>query len=161
MSVYSPGPISDSEQLSRYVFSPMHVDKKGNIKSSVFSHVSHRGCSVQRESIAEDQEMIAFVESFLSKRDDYKWLGVLVANVADLRSLKVGETGNRSVCAYDTAEKTNPAHAELFQSQYVVEEADEPELRTKLFQAFGRGVLIAPNQYRESRVLDVVTSASN
>lgn len=152
MSEHSPHPVANSEILARFIFSPMHIDKKGKLKPSVFSHVHSKGCSIQRDSVAKTDEMVAFVKQFLGSRHDFVWIGVLSGQCHNIRSIKVGETDNRSVCAYDTANPENTAHGELCQTQYVIEEADPGELRHDLFEAFGKGVVIQPHQYREGIV---------
>jgi len=152
MSEYSPTPIRDTERLTRFVFSPIHIGKSGKVKSSVFSHVTEKGCSIQRDSIATNDEMVAFVTSFLAGKEDRSWVGVLSAKTGTIRSLKVGETAHRAICAYDTGNENNPAHGELCQSQYVIEEADRNELRANLFFSFGEGAIIAPKQYRNADI---------
>lgn len=153
MSKHSPCTVLASEQLARFVFSPMHVNKKtGQIKPSIFSHVHEKGCSIQRDSVAGTNEIGKFVTSFLSERSDRAWVGVLTGPCQNVRAIKVAETDDRGVCVYDTAEPRNPAHAEMCQTQYVVDEADRVELRKKLFEAFGGGVVIEPLQYRAGAV---------
>lgn len=153
MSEYSPGTISMSERLARFVFSPMHVDRKtGNIKPSIFSHVHTKGCSIQRDSVAQPDEIDAFITKFLSAADNRIWVGVLLGQCKSVRNIKAAESDQRAVCVYDTAEKSNPAHGELCQTQYVVEEADRLELRRWLFAAFGDGIVVQPAQYRDGAV---------
>lgn len=62
-----------------------------------------------------------------------------------------GSTANRSVCVFDTAERTNPAHAELFQTQYVIDEADQLELRRGLIASFSD--CFTPSDFRSGAVL--------
>lgn len=152
MSEYSPGVVGDSEQLALFVFLPMHhVDKNGRAKPNIFSHVHNRGRSIQRDSIAPDQEMISFSSTFLGAREDYVWKGVLLGMCGDVRRIKIDDSGKRSVCVYDTANPENISHAELCQTQYI-SEADGPELRGELFTAFGSGVIHTPSQYRQGKV---------
>lgn len=154
MSKHSPGTVVGSEQLARFVFSPMHVRKRsGDIMPSIFSHTRSRGCSIQRDSVAGTDEIVAFVKSFLKKKNDRTWIGVLSCPCQNVRDIKVAESDERAFCVYDTAELGNPAHAEVCQTQYVIEEADGPELRKKLFEAFGDGIVIKPLQYRSGAVL--------
>lgn len=134
-SCYSPYPVSSSETIFRFVFHPTHFNRKGDLKDSLFSHVFNRGCSIQRD-LATSDEIAAFVRGFLDANPKCMWKGVVTAKCAEVRGITINDGGNRSVCVYDTGEKKNPAHAELFKSQFVVEEADGPELRVKLFKAF-------------------------
>lgn len=151
MSQYSSGVVDSNETLARFVFSPMHLDKKGKIKSSIFSHVSNAGCSIQRDTIATSEELINFAKNFLDGDVNRSWEGVLLAKCSDVKEIKSGNANNRAVCIYDTASENNPSHGEMAQSQYI-EEADELELRYNLFQAFGKGIPVNPCQYREGTI---------
>ena len=152
MSKHSPCIVGNEEILARFVFSPMHVDRKGNIKPSIFSHVHSKGCSIQRDSIAKTDEIVAFVNSFLTIKDDRAWIGVLLGVCQNARGIRSGDSDNRAVCVFDTAERHNTAHGEMCQTHYVVEEADKVELRRNLFAVFNEGVVIRPPVYREGAV---------
>lgn len=151
MSEHSPDVVGDSERLALFVFHPMNLDKKGQVKPSIFSHVHNKGRSIQRDSIASDQELISFSNAFLEAGKDRVWKGVLLGMCGDVRGIKVDDSGKRSVCVYDTANPGNISHAELCQTQYI-SEADGPELRGELFAAFGSGVIHTPNQFRHGTV---------
>lgn len=130
----------------------MHVHKKtGEILPSVFSHALTVGCSIQRDSIATHNELVKFVTDFLSSDSKRIWKGVLTTECSRLRDLTIDNTQNRSICVYDTAERSNPAHGEFSKTQHI-EEADHAELRHQLFTAFGDGKPISPNNYRDSAV---------
>lgn len=148
MSAHSPGVVDTSEVLARFVFSPIQIDRKGKVKPNSFSHVHSKGCSIQRDSAVNDTEILALVENILSEKDDRAWKGVVLGKCSDIRIITVEDTDYRAVCVYDTAEPENPAHAELCQTQYVIDEADQAELRHNLFVAFGNGAITAPPQYR-------------
>jgi hypothetical protein len=151
-SKYSPHAVEDSEALARFIFSPMHVNKKtGELKPSVFSHVSSNGCSIQRESIAIDDELLTFAKNFLAK-EDRAWLGVLLGKCDDVRGIHAGKENRRAVCVYDTANSQNQAHGELCQTKYVMDDADAIELRHDLFEAFGKNGVLQPEEYRGGRV---------
>lgn len=130
----------------------MHVGKTEALKPSIFSHVYLKGCSIQRHDIATTLELVSFASKFLDDNKNQAWKGVLLAKCDDLRNIKVGGTSKRSVCAYDTAEKENPAHGEIGQTQYIIEEADKNELRHDLITAFGNGNIIQPILYRSGTV---------
>lgn len=151
MSNFSPGIINDSEELTRFIFSPMHVTKKGKVKPSLFSHVDNKGCSIQRNSVAEDNEIIGFLKSFLSSDIRYQWLGVVTGNCEKVRKINIDDNNNQLICVYDTAEENNPAHGEMCQSNYLIEDADRLELRAELlFKVFGES--ISPENYRDRAV---------
>ena len=132
----------------------MLVDKKGNVKPNGFSHVHSKGCSVQRDSVAKNDELLVFVKEFLSNKNDRSWRGVLFGQCHDMRNIMANKADRRAVCVYDTANPENPAHGELCQTLYVIDEADEVELRANLFVAFGNGALISPLQYRDGAIWD-------
>jgi len=157
MSKHSPNVVGNNEALARFVFSPIHVDKKGRIKASIFSHVFNVGCSIQRDDIAKPEELVNFAKEFLAD-DKMTWEGVLLANCNDLKSIKANSINSRAVCVYDTASATNPAHGEISQSQYIIEEADVVELRSELFKAFGGGQPILPNDYRQGTIWEQLPS---
>jgi len=156
MSVYSPGVVDSSEKLTRFLFSPLIVDKKGQVKPNAFAHVKTNGCSIQRESLAENQEMHAFLDGFLRKNTKAVWMGVLIADCAKIRSIVIGNEKKRALCVYDTAEQSNPAHAEICQTEHLKFEADELELRHALFEAFGNKQILPPSQYREAELMEML-----
>lgn len=153
-SSFSPGIVQDSEQLTRFVFSPIHLDRKGKtIKPSVFSHIFSKGCSIQRETIVSNSELVDFVASYLNANPAHSWYGTLTASCEGLRRIQLNGQAKRVLCVYDMAEEHNPAHAEIHQSQYVIEEADMPELRREIFKLFNEGVHTQPRDYRGGLVL--------
>lgn len=148
MSEYSPSVVGDSEQLALFIFLPIfQIGKNGKAKSNTFSHVHKKGRSIQRDSVATSSELDQFARDFLDADERRIWKGVLLAKCADVRNIKTDDLLNRAVCVYDTAERKNPAHGEMAQTQHI-DEADEIELRNKLLEVFGRGDFIAPSQYR-------------
>ena len=153
MSQYSPGPVASSEILARFVFAPVHVRRNGNLKPSIFSHVSNKGCSIQRESMAGTGEMVGFVEGFLGKNETASWVGLITGKCEDVRQIRFDGSMKSVVCVYDTGNVGNPAHGELCQTHYVIEEADRIELRGKLLRTFNDGRLIGPAAYREGEIL--------
>jgi hypothetical protein len=157
MSIHSPSVVADSEKLGRFVFSPFQVDKKGRLNSGAFSHVHQKGCSIQRESIACNDEMLLFIRGLLEGRDDLAWKGLLVADSSAVRKILTQNATRRAVCVYDTAEQENPSHAELCQSQHVLDKDDELELRHDLLMAFGDKVIISPTQYRGGEIWNGLT----
>lgn len=153
MSRYSPNVVKDDEVLARFVFSPIHVNKKnGKIKPSIFSHVFTVGCSIQRDSIATPEELVHFSKNFLEGSEERSWEGVLLASCKSLRDVKINSGKNRAFCIYDTANSHNPAHGEVSQSQYVIEEADGIELRHDLFTVFNNGEPVLPHNYRNGSI---------
>lgn len=157
MSAHSPDVVDDSEKLARFVFSPYQVDKKGKLKPSAFSHVYDKGCSIQRETIAENDEILLFINQFLEKREDHVWKGLLVAESSAVRKILIKNTSRRAACVYDTAEKENPSHGEICQTQHVIEDDEKVELRHDLLMAFGNEEIIPPAQYRKGIVWNALS----
>jgi hypothetical protein len=129
------------------VFSPMHVDRKGNVKPNLVEHAFSKGCSIQRGHWANDEELFAFIRDFLEGKDDRAWLGVATGVCADVRRIQVPDSAERAFCVYDTALKANPAHGEIGKARPFRDE-DRLELRKLLMDGFGAGNLIPPSQYR-------------
>lgn len=152
MSVYSPGVVGDSEKLARFVFSPYQVGKNGKLNPGAFSHVYEKGCSIQRDTIAGNDEILLFINRFLGKRDDHVWKGLLMADGSAVRNILTKSFTRRAVCVYDTAKNENPSHGEICQTQHVLDEDDKVELRHDLLMAFGNKVIIPPAQYRDGMV---------
>lgn len=151
MSRYSPSVVDNSEYISLFVFLPIHKTKNGNALPSIFSHVHLKGRSVQRDNIATETELVDFTHNFLKADIKRVWEGVLLAKCDDIRNIKLDQTLNRSVCIYDTALESNPAHGEIGQTQHI-EEADQNELRHQLLVAFGNGNIIKPNNYWQGSI---------
>ena len=152
MSTHSPCVVENSEMLARFIFSPLHFNKKGEFKPNAFSHVHQKGCSIQRDSVAEENEISEFIKRLLLSQDNFVWKGLLLAECHTVRSILTNNSTKRAVCVYDTAEKDNPAHAEICQTNYILEEDDEAELRHNLFFAFGNREILSPLQYRNGMI---------
>ena len=157
-SKFSPGVVKNDEMLSLFVFLPIHTNRKGVVKSSLFDHVNTRGRSVQRDSIASVSEINLFVQDFLKAKDDRVWLGVVSAECVKVRHIAIEEKSARAVCVFDTAERGNPAHAELCRSR-VIDEADKAELRSELWKAFNGGKVTKPIEYRNGEVWATLPNA--
>lgn len=126
--------------------------KSGGLKPSLFTHVETSGCSVQREHLATNAELSPWVQTFLLNQDKLSWFGTVSALSSDIRAVSVNQSANRAFAVYDTAERNNPAHAEVFQTQYVVDEADRIELRAEIMKVFGGGNITKPTHYRSGAV---------
>ena len=151
MSEFSSGPIESTENLARFVFSPLHLTKKGEIKPSLFSHVFNKGCSIQRDSIATNGELGVFIENFLAKDTKFKWEGAVIGKSEDLKKLLIESSKTRALCLYDTAEKVNISHGEIHKASDM-DEADEVELRHDLLKVFKSDLKFSPSSYRDGNL---------
>jgi hypothetical protein len=140
----------------------MFVNKSGGIKTNFFAHVLNVGCSVQRENVATDDQLIVLasdaIARAISRDPKSSWYGVLLAKTEDLRKISIGSNNERTVCIYDTALKLNPAHAEISISRNL-EEDDIVELRHELSKAFSSSKVVSPNLYRNGRILNGLPAA--
>lgn len=157
MSKNSPGTVSSAETLARFIFSPIHVHKKtGAILPSLFSYAERQGCSVQRDARADTEELAAFTSTFLKSNAKARWIGVVLAKCDDIRAIRLDGGSARTTCVYDTAEESNPAHAEICWTAQALEEGDAGELRKKLLDAFKTSSPISPSAYRNGAVLSKI-----
>ena len=151
MSFDSPHPITDDERIARFVFIENHLrrDKK-SVKPNFFSHTDSKGCSIQRESIGEDVELVTFVKKYKEKNPKNNWFGVVTAKCQEIRGI-LTDQGKRAYCVYDTGYKFNPSHGEICKTHHI-EEADKAELRRHLMKVFHDGLVIEPDKYREGKI---------
>ena len=75
-------------------------------------------------------------------------MGTLESSCKSIREIQLRDKAIRVLAVYDTAENGNPAHAEIFQTEHVVDEIDRPELRFEMLKSFSNGVLTEPGAYR-------------
>ncbi len=153
MSRYSPGTVKDDEEIAFFLFHPQQIRKNGGLRPDVFSYVFTQGRSIQRETIATDDELSDFVRNFLRGKSGRKWHGVLLAEAARLREIKLQGIDSRAICIYDTAERTNPSHAEVCAGLTIEDNGDGPELRRLLHLAFDADNPISRAEYRDGNVL--------
>lgn len=155
MSYDSPHPINNNEGITRFVFIENHLrrDKK-SVKPNFFSHTDSRGCSIQRESIAEDSELVTFVKRYREKNPDNNWFGVVTGRCQEIRGI-LTDQGERGYCVYDTGYKLNPSHGEICKTHHI-EEADKAELRKHLMEVFHDGLVVKPDKYRDGRIFSQI-----
>lgn len=151
MSRHSPGTVRDEELVERFVFSPMHVNKKtGKPMPNLFSHAEKKGCSIQRARASND-EIQNFATGFL-ENPKHAWLGVVSARCGEVRTMRLDGHVDQIACIYDTAEETNPSHAEICWTRGAVDAGDANELRKKLMDLFQADRPIASQTYRSGAV---------
>lgn len=150
VSPHSPGPIQDNELIARFAFVPVHFTNSGKIKPSLFSHVFKEGCSIQRNSIAKNEELSNWLTDLLEKNSHFVWKGVVIASSSAIRNVCLeSKKQSRSLCLYDTANNCNSSHGEIFIANPAIEEADKLEIKAELMRCFDSTNLISPDQYKE------------
>ena len=155
MSYDSSHPINDNERITRFVFIESHLRKdKKSIKPSFFSQVDTKGCSIQRESVVNDDELVTFVKGFREKNPRRNWLGVVTGGCHEIRSI-LTDQDKRACCIYDTGYKFNPSHGEICKTHHI-EEADKGELRSQLMKIFNNGLIIEPHRYRDGKIVSQI-----
>lgn len=102
---------------------------------------------MQRADIASANELALWLKTYLESNAAHRWMGTLNCDLAAIKELTLNESAHRAVGVYDTAEFENPAHAEIFKTEYVIEEADALEVKRGLLKKFNNGVLTTPTQY--------------
>lgn len=129
VSEFSPGTVAGDEFLHRFVFSPVHIDSNGVLKTAFFSDCATFGLSCQRSGVAEpDAEThqigTAMIEEFNARRQPEKpersYLGVVSAKCDDVRMMRSSDPAapayDRPMMAvYDTGLPDNPRHVDVFQ----------------------------------------------
>ena len=156
MSKNSPHPVNDNERITRFVFIENHLSRdKKSVKPNFFSHTESKGCSIQRESIIEGNELVTFVKKYREKNPKSNWYGVVTGSCQEIRRILTNQD-KRAYCVYDTGYKINPAHGEICKTHHIIEEADRLELRSRLRKIFSNGSIIHPNEYREGIVLSQI-----
>lgn len=127
----SPGIVRGEEYLHRFVFSPVHVNPDGSLKTSFFSDCSTFGLSCQRSgSVIPDAETHllgdTMIQNFNAGRQPEKpersYLGVVTANCDDVRMLRSTDPSvppyeKPMMAIYDTALPDNAKHVDVFQLQ--------------------------------------------
>ena len=155
MSYASPHPINDNERITRFVFIENHLrNNKKSVRPTFFSHIETKGCSIQRESIVDDHELVTFVNGFRGKNPGCNWLGVVTGSCDEIRSI-LTDQDKRACCVYDTGNDLNPAHGEICKTQHI-KEADKAELRRYLMKVFNDGLVIEPDNYRDGKIFSQI-----
>lgn len=153
MSHHSAGPVAADEQIARFFYYPMQINKNNRVIAGAFSHALSKGCSVQRETKASDAELSEHVTSFLNGGDDRKWCAVVIGNAQVIRNLEMEGFDGRLMCVYDPGEPTNPAHAEICATRIFEDDGSANEFRRVLGIAFNADRPLSPASYRGGEVM--------
>lgn len=129
VSEHSPGVVAGDEFLHRFVFSPIHIDANGVLKTAFFADCATFGLSCQRSEVeAPDAEThqigTSMIETFnaarLPEKPERSYLGVVTAKCDDIRMLRSNDADAPTydqpmMAVYDTSLADNIRHADVFQ----------------------------------------------
>jgi hypothetical protein len=78
-----------------------------------------------------------------------------------VRAIRLDGKEYKTACVYDTAEVSNPAHAEIGLTRHALEEANQAEMRRQLMLAFNCNSPLSPESYRNGEVLNHIAGESS
>lgn len=141
VSEHSPGPVADSEALTRIIFHPIHVHPTTGLPvSTAFSDAWSSDLSTFRDPAAADHELALAISEMqatgLKKSGPRTVAAFATAEVAVLRAEILPKSGARSFRVYDTAEEVKPHHASVFLTPSARGELSEKSTRKRLFELF-------------------------
>jgi hypothetical protein len=108
--------------------------------------------SLHRDSIASIESLNDWLVERMDEQPEWSWESLISTSCNHIRSITRDESGRRAFCVYDSAEKTNVAHAEIFACCEISIE-DRGELRKQLFDAFNANSPTHPVKYREGKLV--------
>lgn len=134
------GLIGVGEYIIRFVTSPNHFNKKGELKIGVLppTHLAKgKGISVSRADYLTSERIGALALMVArSRSDEEEPKGVLKALVAEIRSIKTEENSPRCLCVVDDPTKDDDTHAVIFANSTIAL-GDFEEIRNILFEIMG------------------------
>jgi hypothetical protein len=121
-SRYSPGPVTDEEELARVVISPIHIDaESGNITPAFVSDVKNKGGSSDRLAFCSAENSLSRSAEIQARKnleappDRQRAIqGVVRFSAKRLRALNT-KGGIQAFGVFDTGKSDNPAHADVCQ----------------------------------------------
>ncbi|WP_127075984.1 hypothetical protein [Rhodomicrobium lacus] len=143
VSECSSGPVDNSETMARLIFSPIHLDERGDIVSSAFSDAWNSDLSVFREEKASREELDYAItkvkEIGLAKVPPRprELVAVGMAKASVVRAIRTKSNSN-AFRIYDTANANAPDHASVFVTKAGRSEMSEKQVRRRLFEVFVR-----------------------
>jgi hypothetical protein len=143
ISGFSPGPVSDSETLTKLILHPIHVDPvTGQISPMAFQDATTLDLSLFREQMAENSEIQLAIDqiratgaSKVPPQDRLLQL-VMQATAEDIRGLRFDDNNERMCFVYDTGECDKPHHASVFTPTSARKGSRQRQVRKKLFELF-------------------------
>lgn len=117
-SKYSPGPVSDDENLCRQVFSPIHIDMDNKtLKPTALSDAENKGLSVFRLAHTKESEIInaghsKALNDNLAGKPPRDFVATINMNAGEVRTIKNHE-GKPGFGIYDTALEHQISHSDI------------------------------------------------
>ena len=131
---FSPGPVSDEEQLIRAVFKPDHVTQ-GEVQPAAIpiQDLNKRGFSVHRMSHVTPSFVTTEVNRMLTRPvgdEQREFQGVARFTARAVRSIR--HKGTQVFVVIDTGHSHNPGHASIYLLDSQVQESQSRRMRNKL-----------------------------
>lgn len=143
VSPFSPGPVHETETLTRLTFTPIHVHPDtGAPISMAFADAWSSDLSVFRDEKAADSEIVLAAsqmkETGLKKTppQNRAVVGAMTALTDAVRQHLVHSGGPRAFRVYDTAEQEKPNHASVFLTSAARSTFTDKTARKRLFEIF-------------------------
>ncbi len=138
-SEYSPGPVSNSEELCRHVLNPVHFDLQNNtIKPSFFDDASGKGASVNRLFYTNIEQIRKAAQARVDMSNKNppnsglrKLIGYSSVTANEVREIFTGMPPRRAMAVYDTAKSDDSSHADI--CQLVKTKVMEKSVRVQLY----------------------------
>ena len=121
-SRHSPGPVEDTEELTRHWLSPIHYDTQtAKLKPTAFDDAANKGLSTNRLAHCPLGEQHAAAAARVANHTrnngaERSLIGYSIFKVAEARSILTAQPPpRRALGVYDTALADNTAHADVCQ----------------------------------------------
>jgi hypothetical protein len=115
VSDLSPDIVKDDEGVARQIFSPIHINDKGDITPAAFDDVLNKGLSVNRRSYISTEGIHLSGESKAEadrqRRPDREYLGFISVSVEQIRACLIED--KRIFAVYDSALTQAKHHADI------------------------------------------------
>jgi hypothetical protein len=144
VSQHSPGVVQNDEELTRMIFSPIHIDKDtGQLTQLAFLDAVDKGLSVNRTlhtSLKELEQKASLIIANAQQRGRARHLvGLAKTKCENIRAIITNDS-KQAFCVYDTATSQDQSHADICQA--VVGKSQGNEVREELRKLFSVDHLI-------------------
>lgn len=134
----SPCIVNSSENLLRALFTPDHIDDKGNIKEQAIpsQDLSERGFSVQREQYTDDDLNQTIISGWLNNKAERNFVKFAQLACSHVRKIN-DQQNNQAFIVLDDGIDNNLAHAIILTSEKYGKGALK-KLRHELIEVFNQ-----------------------